>query len=201
MAIIAQVKGREKVVAKEARIRAFRAEASRLASLANKRIARIEKNELTGSPAYQRYIKDGAQRFGVKGKTYQEVQAEVARLNRFINAETSTVKGITRELKSMAENTGIKYTDLKDLQRKSAKFFELSAKVQQVLNQMDEGAAALDYQKIWEAVNEYTQVEGIDLADADAKMEAMIQAVSKMVKEQADIDAIVKNPRIEWFGW
>ena len=98
--IVAQVKGVKKITEREIRIREFRTEASRLASLANKRIKRIEANSLTESPAYKRYIKDGHGKFGVKGKTYQEVQAEVARINRFINAETSTIKGINNELKS-----------------------------------------------------------------------------------------------------
>ena len=198
--VVANVKESAKILARNERIRAFRAEASRLASLANKRIARIEKNELTGSPAYQRYIKDGAQRFGVKGKTYQEVQAEVARLNRFIKAETSTIKGINRELKSMAENTGIEYTDLKDLQKKASKFFELSAKVAEVFKGMDDMAMALDYQKIWEAVNEYTQVEGIDLSDADAKIDGMIKAVTDIIELRRQNDRDAAKPTLQWFG-
>lgn len=199
--VVAQVKGVEKVREREARIRAFRQEASRLASLANKRIQRIEKNELTESPAYKRYVKDGKSKFGVKGKTYQEVQAEVARINRFINAETSTIKGINRELKAMAENTGIEYTDLKDLQAKSKKFFELSAKVAEVFKSMDDISTALDYQKIWEAVNEYTQVEGISLADADSKIDKMIDAVTEIIRLRQKNDAAAATPSIQWFGF
>jgi uncharacterized protein YoxC len=199
--IIAQVKGVKKITEREIRIREFRREASRLASLANKRIQRIEKNSLTESPAYKRYIKDGQGKFGVKGKTYQEVQAEVARINRFINAETSTIKGINNELKSMAANTGIEYTDLKDLQKKAAKFFELSAKVAEVFKSMDDISTALDYQKIWEAVNIYTQQEGIDLADSDAKVDGMLKAVTDIIELRRANDAAMAAPKIEWFGF
>ena len=187
----------KEVTERQARIRAFRAEASRLASLANKRIKRIEANQLTDSPAYQRYVKDGGQRFGVKGKTYQEVQAEMGRLNRFINAETSTIRGINRELKVIADNTGIEYSNLRELQQKAKKFFELSSKVKQVLKSMDEVASALDYQKIWEAINVYTKQEGINLADADEKMDAMIDAVTKIVNERKKNDQVASQ--IVWF--
>lgn len=187
----------KEVTERQARIRAFRAEASRLASLANKRIKRIEANQLTDSPAYQRYVKDGGQRFGVRGKTYQEVQAEMGRLNRFINAETSTIRGINRELKVIADNTGIEYSNLRELQQKAKKFFELSSKVKQVLKSMDEIASALDYQKIWEAINVYTKQEGINLADADEKMDAMIDAVTKIVNERKKNDQVASQ--IVWF--
>lgn len=187
----------KEVTERQARIRAFRAEASRLASLANKRIQRIEANQLTDSPAYQRYVKDGGQRFGVRGKTYQEVQAEMGRLNRFINAETSTIRGINRELKVIADNTGIEYSNLRELQQKAKKFFELSSKVKQVLKSMDEVASALDYQKIWEAINVYTKQEGINLADADEKMDAMIDAVTKIVNERKRNDQVASQ--IVWF--
>lgn len=198
--VIGKFKESAKIQARNERIREFRREASRLASMANKRIKRIEENELTDSPAYQRYVKDGKVRFGVKGKTYQEVQAEVARINRFLNAETSTIKGIRRELKAMAENTGIEYTDLKDLQRKASKFFELSAKVAEVFKGMDDMATALDYQKIWEAVNEYTQVEGINLADADAKIEGMIKAVTNIIELRQQNDRDAATLTLQWFG-
>lgn len=198
--IIAKFKESDKILARDARIREFRREASRLASMANKRIQRIEKNELTESPAYKRYIKDGQGKFGVKGKTYQEVQAEVARINRFINAETSTIKGINRELKAMAENTGIEYTNLKDLQRKASKFFELSTKVAEVFKGMDDMAMALDYQKIWEAVNEYTQIEGIDLADADSKINGMIKAVTDIIELKRKNDSDAAKLTLQWFG-
>ena len=85
-----------------------RREASRLASLANKRAQRLEANGLQDSPAYQMYLKTGG-KFGVKGKTHNELQQEVSRLKRFIDMNTSTVKGVTTTLKEMAANTGISY--------------------------------------------------------------------------------------------
>ena len=189
-------------LAKETRIKAFRAKASRKASLANKRIQRLEKAGLKDSPAYQRFIKDGGQRFGVKGKTYREVQSEVARLDRFISSQTSTIKGVNTVLKEMAENTGIKYKNLTELRTKSAKFFELASKVEQYLRTVDDMASAIGYQKIWEVINTYTQESKIDLGDADLKIDEMVERVTNAIKEYDDpinMTVNVTNETSEWF--
>lgn len=170
-------------------IKAMRKEASRLASLANKRVARLERNELKDSPAYKQYIESGG-KFGVKGKTYNEVQTELSRLKRFIDSQTSTVKGTIDNLKTMAANTGITYKNLKDLKTKSAKFFELSGKVEQYLRTVDDMASAVGYQKIWEAINEYTDKAKIDLGDGEADIDSMIEAVTTAIKEYETPDTI-----------
>ena len=46
--------------------RKLRQEASRLVSLANKRIKRIEQQGLTESPAYKKFVEDGKQKFGYR---------------------------------------------------------------------------------------------------------------------------------------
>ena len=170
-------------------IKAMRKEASRLASLANKRVARLERNELKDSPAYKQYIEGGG-KFGVKGKDYNQVQQELSRLNKFINAQTSTVKGTIDNLKAMAANTGIQYKNLKDLKTKSAKFFELAGKVEQYLRSVDDMASAVGYQKIWEAINEYTDKVRIDLGDSEADIDSMIKAVTDAIKEYETPDTI-----------
>lgn len=152
---------------------AMRREASRLASIANKRIQRLENAGLQTSPAYQKWISDGGQKFGVKGKDYNQVQAELARLRQFLNSKTSTIRGINANLKEMAANTGIKYKNISDLREKSDRFFELSSKVEQYLRSVEDIASAIGYQKIWEAVNQYVKEMNIDLSDADSKIDEM----------------------------
>lgn len=170
-------------------IKAMRKEASRLASLANKRVARLERNELKDSPAYKQYIESGG-KFGVKGKDYNQVQQELSRLRRFIDSQTSTVKGTIDNLKAMAANTGIQYKNLKDLKTKSAKFFELAGKVEQYLRSVDDMASAVGYQKIWEAINEYTDKARIDLGDSERDIDSMIQDVTTAIKEYETPDTI-----------
>lgn len=163
-------------------INAYRKEASRLVSLANKRVQRLELNGLTDSPAYKAYIASGG-KFGVKGKSHNELQKEVARLNRFINATTSTIRGVNKTLKEMADNTGIRYRDLKELRAKSSKFFELANKVEQYLRTVDDMASAIGYQKIWETINQYVQRGDINLDGADNDVDGMVEVVTKAIKE------------------
>lgn len=175
-------KTQNKISEKADNIRKFRRETSRLASLANKRLQRLEKNQLTDSPAYQKYLREGGQRFGVKGKDYNQVQSEVARLRRFINSETSTIRGINNNLKEMASNTGIKYNNLKELRQKASKFFELSSKVEQYLRTVDDMASAIGYQKIWEAVNQYVETNEGALDSGEDNIDSMIKAVTDAIK-------------------
>ncbi len=159
-----------------------RAEIRKLTATANKRLARLEKNGLESSPAYQKWLADGEVKFSVKGKDHNQLQKEVARLKRFLNSETSTVRGVNRTLKEMAKNTGIKYKNLKDLRTKSAKFFELASKVEQYLRTVDDIASAIGYQKIWEAINKYTKQRGEALGEGSADIDAMVRTVTDMLK-------------------
>lgn len=166
----------------EARQQLSRAEVSKLVAKANKRVARLERNNLEDSPAYQKLINDGDVRFSVRGKDHNQLQKEVSRLNKFLESETSTVRGINRVLKDMARNTGIKYKTLTELRLKSAKFFELSSKVEQYLRTVEDMASAIGYQKIWEAINKYVKAEGMDLNDASNDIDKMVQIVTDMLK-------------------
>ena len=171
--------------AKEKQIAEYRKEASRLASMANKRVARLEANDLKDAPAYRGYIESGG-KFSVKGKTYNQLQVEVARMRTFINANTSTIKGVNKYLKEIADNTKIKYTNLKDLRAKAPKFFELSSKVQQYLREVEDMAAAIGYQKIWEAVNVYVRNSMLDLAGAELDIETVAELIGKEIADKAN---------------
>lgn len=159
-----------------------RAEIRKLTAKANKRIERLEKNGLESSPAYQKWLADGEVKFSVKGKDHNQLQKEVSRLKRFLESETSTVRGVNRTLKEMASNTGIKYKNLADLRKKSAKFFELASKVEQYLRTVDDIASAIGYQKIWEAINKYTKQRGEALGEGEADIDAMVRTVTDMLK-------------------
>lgn len=161
----------------------FRREVSRLASMANKRIKRLENNDLTNSPAYQRYIKDGGEKFGIKGKDFNRTQRELARIRRFVEAQSSTVRGANKLLKDMAGNTGIKYKDMKDLKKKADKFFDLASKIEQYLDNMRAAASDVGYQKIWEAINVYVKEETINLLEGEEKLDRMVEVIGQYVAE------------------
>jgi len=173
---------------KKKRISDYRKEVSRKAAIINKRIERLERNNLTDTPAYKQYkqMTGGNHKFGVKGKSYNEVQSELAKINKLLDAKTSTVRGSNKVLKEIAENTGIKYKNLSDLKQKSAKFFELSSKVEQYLRNVEDAASAIGYQKIWEAVAQYTkQIENeFDLSNMD--VDDLVETISNAILESDD---------------
>lgn len=173
--------------------RAFRREASRMAQIANKRIERLEKAGLTNSPAYRKYIEEGGARFGVKGKSFNEVQSEVARLHAFLNAKTSTIRGLNATLKELAANTGIKYKNLAELHKKSDNFFELSSKVEQYLRTVEDMASAIGYQKIWEAVNQYVEGAEVDLADSNLNIDQMAGMIGDALAAMDNGNVISQN--------
>ena len=186
------------------RIREFRREASRLASMANKRLQRLEGNKLTDSPAYQKLVEimGDRPRFSVRGKDYNELQREVARMRQFLNSKTSTVRGANKVLKEMAQNIGIKYKTLRELRTKAKTFFELASKIEQYLRTVEDMASAIGYQRIWEAVNEYTQREKIDLSkiegDIDGVVHKIIQAMD--IYNEKEFFHVTQNG-VEVSGW
>ena len=187
---------------KRERMRKFRTKASRLVSMANKRLVRLEENELTDSPAYEKLVGDDGEkpRFSIRGKDYNEVQREVAKMNRFLNAQTSTIRGANRVLKEMAKNTGIKYKNLKELRSKASQFFELASKVEQYLRTVDDMASAIGYQKIWEAVNNYVKDSGREIEGAQKSIEQMTSEITEAIKEAKKKEYIISNDNMVT-GW
>lgn len=143
----------------------LRAEVSRMASMANKRLNRLENNNLTMLPAYQAWEQNGSVRFSVKGKDYNQLQAEFWRLKNFLDDRTSTVREANAFLREMSENTGIQYNGLEDLKNKSARFFELAEKIREYNQAIGQAAQALDYQKIWQQINTAVQQDALDLSE------------------------------------
>lgn len=167
----------------------LRKEVSRMASMANKRIDRLERNNLTMLPAYQAWEQNGSIRFSVKGKSYEETQAEYWRLKKFLDDRTSTVKQANDFLREMAENTGIQYNGLEDLKAKSAKFFELADLIKQYNQSINQSAQALDYQKIWQDINTYVLDTDADLADAVSSEEQL----EKFLEYMNDVQPVEDN--------
>lgn len=158
-------------------------EVSRMASMANKRLNRLESNNLTLLPAYREWEQHGAIKFSVRGKNYNQLQSEYWRLKHFLDDRTSTVRQANKFLREMAENTGIKYRGLEDLKSKSKQFFELAEKIKQYNMTINQSAQALDYQKIWQQINTYVNNTNTDLASAissDEQLERFLQFMEKV---------------------
>lgn len=164
--------------------KALRAQVSQLASMANKRLERLEKNELTSSPAYQKWEQAGAHRFSVGGKSYPEVQSEYWRVKDFLEMRTSSVTGTKAVLQEIATNIGwgdIDFDNISMTQDQLSNFFKIADSVSQYLDSVDESAAALDYQEIWDTINAAYQQGKIDFNNAELDAEQMQGIVSQML--------------------
>lgn len=175
---------RTEIEAIEHEQKALRAQVSELASIANKRLDRLEKNELTSSPAYQKWEQNGSHRFSVGGKSYSEVQSEYWRVKDFLEMRTSSVTGTKAVLQEIATNIGwgeIDFDNIASTQEQLSNFFQIADTVSQYLESVDESAAALDYQEIWDTINAAYQEGKIDFDNAELDAEQMQEIVSQML--------------------
>lgn len=158
----------------------LRREASRLVSLANKRLKRIEQQDLIESPAYKKYVEDGKQKFGIRGKSMEEVKQEIARINDFINKKTSTVTGTKQYLDNVAKSVGItKFENYKQLQNQLNTFFRGVDKVKEYLQNSKEVSVAIGYSKIFEVVSNYVEEVGSEL---DSIEDLVVEMAEKVVE-------------------
>ena len=168
----------------------YRKEANKVISMANKRISRLEKSNLTDSPAYAKLVDSkGNPKFSVKGLDHNQLQSEMSKVKKFVQAKTSTVRGINTTLKEMASNTGIKYKNLKELRSKASSFFNLASKVEQYLRNVEDVASAIGYQKIWEAINQYVKSENADFDEVENSVEGLTNIVDGLLNgfEKGDV--------------
>lgn len=175
---------RTEIEAIESEQKALRAQVSQLASMANKRLDRLEQNELTSSPAYQKWEQNGSHRFSVGGKSYPEVQSEYWRVKDFLEMRTSSVTGTKAVLQEIATNIGwgkIDFDNIALTQEQLSNFFKIADTVSQYLDSVDESAAALDYQEIWDTINAAYQEGKIDFNNAELDAEQMQGIVSQML--------------------
>lgn len=160
--------------------KALRREASRLVSLSNKRLKRIEQQGLIESPAYKKFIEDGGQKFGIRGKNMEEVKQEVARMNDFIKKQTSTVRGTKKYLDNVAKSVGIvKFDNYKQLQDQLNTFFRGVEKVREYLQNSKEVSVAIGYSKIHEVVSDYVEEVGSELDSID---DLILEMADKVVE-------------------
>lgn len=164
------------------RERKYKAEVSRKASMANKRLKRLEKNDLTNLPAYKNWLDyKGGVKFSVKGKSHNELVAEMARLDHFINAKTSTVRGANATLKQIASNTNISYKRVGELNAKLSKFFDLYSKVEQYLQNSLQIANAVGSDTVMQVVSDYVRDQEQTIKAGMNDYKDMVESISKVL--------------------
>lgn len=184
----------------DARTRALLSEVQRKSAMANKRLDRLERNKLTDLPAYRSWVEyGGGIKFSVAGKDYNELQAELSRVNHFLNSKTSLVRESNKVMKKIAEKTGVKYEKVSELPGLLSNFFELSSKVEQYLRQVEQSASAIGYQKIWEVINKYVQDERLQLGQVQQDVTKLIPSIADSISSSLSAE-IVDNVK-SWDLW
>jgi len=147
---------------------------------ANKKLKAMERNGLEGMPAYQEMSdlnNNGRKRYSTAGgNTKKDVQAmrkELAKIQRFNNAETGGVKKSRNYLKKTAAAFGIKYKNTKELIANSRVFWQIVSKLQQKYDNMK----VEDSEEVVEKVKEYLEnnPDAIDSEDPEAIMDNIMK--------------------------
>lgn len=161
-------------------------EVSRMATLANHRLQRLEAQGFDDAPAYKKWIEAGGEKFSVKGKDYNELQQELARIRQFTNSITSTVRGAKKVLSAIASNTGM---DGQAMYSKAKEFFQIASMVEQYIRSTENTASAIGYQKIWQAINEYAKKQEVDLSNVQGYEEQIAEKIALMLGYESVIEA------------
>lgn len=169
-------------------------EVDRLALEANKRLDELESSKMF-SPAYNQWVENGATHFGVKGKTYQQVQSEYWRVKNFLDAKTSTVEGAQSVLRDISKNTGVYGATGKLTQEEARQFFRLADQIKDYYEMSGQAAKALDYQKIWNEVNIAIESGMATLNDVENYGVSQIEQIANWIERiEEEIKAIERNP-------
>lgn len=198
----------KQIVKKQKRISAYRKEVSRKAAIANKRIKRLEEKGMTSSPAYQKWLSDGGQKFSVRGKSYNEVQSELAKINTYLDSATSSISGSKKVIKQMMDNIGVKDKDFKkknfeQVQKETKKFFEIASQIEQYMRTVEDRASSLGYQKIWEAINKYTRDVDKNILNSERDVSSISSDIIKAMKEieKSDVNEKIRGENYSYSVW
>lgn len=184
----------------DARTRGLLSEVQRKASMANKRLVRLEKNNLTDLPAYKSWVEyGGGVKFSVAGKDYNALQAELSRVNHFLNSKTSLVRQANKHMKDLAKMTGVEYEKVSELPDKLSRFFKLASQVEQYLRITEQSATAIGYHKIWEVINKYVEDEKKDLGKVLEDGRDLIPRITNAIS--SSLSAEIVDDMKSWDLW
>lgn len=118
---------------------ALKKEFAKLSKQANARITSLKKGRYR-SPAVEKLKSEGVRKFGVKAQKLQteaDYKRAIRQARNFLNAETSTRKGVKKVTKEMMRNFGITKKggqSLSEVTRKSRKLFDLYDDLKEMSN-------------------------------------------------------------------
>lgn len=166
--------------------RELREKVKKMSRIANKRLGRLRVRGYTDTPAYRAWENDrGGVNFGVRGKDYNELQAEYWRVKKFLDARTSTIRGANSYIKDIGKSLGLKGT-IKELRQWSKIVFELASKIKQYDMVLGNAALALDYQKIFEQISTMIRDDNLSF-DRNSQVERQVDDIERALQAYIDI--------------
>lgn len=164
-----------------------------LLNTVNKRISRLEKYNLTDTPAYNRlkemeFVKvnsKGQMRFTKKGvQGYRELKRLEKELNLFKGYKTSTKPGYTKFVQSTLRNTGVKIPknlSLPEAQTFNKNFYDLYGKMKDYLITKEGSFDAIGSDVVQAEIAEYVETNSIDLTQKDIDIEELISMLEGVI--------------------
>lgn len=169
------------------RIEALKNELRPMIKRANQRLLRLEQGGLTSSHGYQAaqdVTGRGKPRFGIGGKSLEELQDIRRKARNFLDYKSSTVTGSKELLKSYAKQMRVPFSDDPErLVEESSKFFRLSNYVQEYIrNTSQERHISSDevFMGISRAVDAgNVDLDDINFEDFDLNMDQMERIIQE----------------------
>lgn len=172
-------------------------EVSRLAQMANKRLQRLENNDLTMTSAYRTWESQGKPHYSVKGKDYQGLQSEYWKIKKVIDNTTSTVRGANAYLRKSAGLLGFNSNDtLANIKSNLSGYWELYSKVEQYMSTIENEGYNIGSPRLQEMVSNYVKTNKGALQDVDSINDSLENIVNQ-IQETYGISPTIQN----WHTW
>lgn len=166
---------------------ALRKEFADLSKKANARIRSLKKGRYR-SPAVEKLREEGVKKFGVKAQkleTEKDFRKAIRQAKNFLNAETSTRKGLKKVTKEMMRNFGIERKggqSISEVTRKSRKLFDLYDDLKEMANKGE-----LSSSDKYELMELMSQMWDDGLIDANTTASEIVNNLNNMIQERKNM--------------
>lgn len=146
----------------------------KVTNIANKRLKRLDTEEMT-TPAYRHWQETtGGEKFGISGKDIDGVIETIQKAERFNNMGTSTLGGGRKYLKAIGERLGMDVSDTASIQRNSNQIFKVTNKFDEYLKSGG-GGTAIGSDELQKYVSNFIQTNNSQDMDVDSIVHALSQ--------------------------
>lgn len=171
---------------------------SRYAQMANKRMQRLEDNNLEMVSAFKEWERQGQPHYSVKGKSYNELQSEFWKIKKVLDDTTSTVRGANNYLKKMANQMGFKSMSLSEVKENVVGYWKVFSKVQQYLSTIESEGYNIGSPRIQEMITNYVKTSKRNLNTVEELNNALASVINE-VGEYAQVPETLLTGANIWY--